>query len=86
MYIHVIFVLFKVKELPDEEKFSVTDSVSYFSKLFYCLKTNSKYLKSDDSFENWHNTVREFFEYLKNPVGRYFGEPGQSSRTRLPRT
>lgn len=86
MYIHVIFVLFKVKELPDEEKFSVIDSVSYFSKLFYCLKTNSKYLKSDESFENWHNTVRDFFEYLNNSVGRYFGEPGQSIRTRLSKT
>ena len=86
MYIHVIFVLFKVKELPDEEKFSVTDSVSYFSKLFYCLKTNSKYLKSDESFENWHNTVREFFEYLKNPVGRDYREPEQFSRAIFWRT
>ena len=86
MYIHIIFFLFNVKKIPDDEKFAFFDNVSYFSKLFYCLKTNSKYLKSDGSVENWRNTIREIIENLNNPVGRYFAEPGQSIRTRLSRT
>jgi hypothetical protein len=52
-----VFFLFKVKELPDDEQFSFDYQVSYFSRFIYCLKTNSKYRKLYEIFDNRHNTV-----------------------------
>ena len=97
MYIHLIFFLFKVKELPGDEQFSFLDSVSYFSNCFIVWRQIQNILNrtrvsrtgtiQSESLSNiWTIQSGDILENRDNRFERDFREPGQSSLTRFSRS